>query len=231
MVATLSINTSITSAHKDYLYSTYYNDGTYNWCAIIDAYGNWFDSGNSTPCETMMWYLRIQDGTWYHPTPLECNLCGYYNYAYCRASMLLVMNPQNIFYDKVRINYGGLQVESFINIIRGLNVHVTDTLNNPIQNATVNVTCLSTPYMTWSDVSSLTDANGNTQLSFFNPPRIPWDYTQYRTYRITATKTGMQTITQDHIIPNTDYYPTYSTSVEMKMQASCNTISCSFNVT
>lgn len=237
-MATLSLNTSITSTHKSDFYTGIYNDGKYDWVVILNLYGNYFtDFGSPVPCEDMVMYARTQISQNWKELG-RGNMCGYDGYCYLYLAWAYgywykssnPSDPDNLqFYDKLRVNYGGMSAESFVNRTN-LNIHTVDALNNIISEASITVSCapLCDNYQ-WTDKITTSDNNGNATVTFFNPPVLTYNPRGYHLYRITATKgtlSGYKNVT----IPNQQYYPSESTFVNVQLSCPTN-LQCNLVVT
>ncbi len=213
-MASLSLNTSITSSHKSDFYTGVFNDGTYDWVAILNLYGSYFtDSGSSVPCEDMVMYGRTQISQNWKELG-KYNMCGYYSYCYMYFNWTYgfwynFSNPSDTdnyqFFDKVRVNYGGMSAESFVNRTN-LNIHTMDALNNAVAGASILVSCASfcSNYQ-WADKTTTSDGSGNATVTFFNPPVQTYNPQGYHLYRISATKGTLSGI-KDETIPNQQDY-------------------------
>lgn len=227
-MATLSLNTSITSTHKDDFYSGTYSDGSYDWSAILNLYGNYFtDVGTPVPCEYMTFDGKVK-GVWTGISP-GCDLCGYYSYAYCSFNWIYAFyydfsnpsNPDNYYFlEKIAVIYGGMSAESFINRTT-LNIKTTDISGSPLQGCKIDIMPYYTDYIVWSGTITLTsDSTGNASTTFFNPPHYPWNSSSYRMYYIVANKTGYKSSYVDETIPNQQTYPSTG-SVNLQLSISC----------
>jgi len=213
-MATLSLNTSITSSHKDDFYSGAYNDGTYNWAAIINLYGNYFTTSGTPVLPEYMTFDGKVKGVWAGIDP-GCDLSGYYSYAYCYFDWINAFyydfsnpsNPNNYFFlEKIAAIYGGMSAESFVNRTT-VSINVKDASGTPLSGVSVFVSCYDTQFILWEDKGSTTDINGNASITYFNPPLYPWNSSVYRRYKITASKIGYGTVSKDETIPNQPTYP------------------------
>lgn len=215
-MASLSLNTSIKSSHKSDFYTGVFTDGNgIPWAAIYNLYGNYFTSyGTSVPCEDMIMYARTQISQNWKELG-RYNMCGYYGYCYMYWDWTYGFwynfsnpsDPDNYqFFDKVRVNYGGMSAESFVNRTN-LNIHTIDVLNNNVAEASINLSCNSfcSNYQ-WTDKMTTSDSNGNALVTFFNPPVQTYNPSGYHLYRINATKDTLNG-TKDETIPNQQSYP------------------------
>lgn len=213
-MATLSLNTSITSSHKDDFYTGTYVDGNnISWVAIYNLYGSYFtDYGSSVPCEDMVMYARTQISQNWKELG-RYNMCGYYGYCYMYFNWVYGFwynfsnpnDPDNYQpLDKVRVNYGGMSAESFVNRT-SLSIHTVDSNNNTLGGVSLLISCYSNCVTPISDINTGSDGNGNATTTFFNPPRAPYDPGIYRIYRIRATKDTLTGL-RDEIIPNQQNY-------------------------
>jgi hypothetical protein len=227
-LATLSLNTSITSSQRDDFYTGVFTDGNnIPWVAILNLYGSYFtDSGTSVPCEDMIMYGRTQiSQSWKEMG--RYNMCGYYSYCYIYFTWAYGFwynfnnsgDPDNYqFFDKVRVNYGGMSAESFVNRTN-LNIHTVDTNNNTIPSASISVSCYSLcGNLQWIDKTAVSDSGGNAAITFFNPPGATYNPSTYRVYRISATKNTLSGI-KDETIPNQQ---DYSSTVQLACPTNIN---------
>ncbi len=227
-MATLSLNTSITSSQKDDFYTGIYTDGNnIPWAAIYNLYGSYFtSSGSPVPCEDMVMYGRTQISQSWKELG-RYNMCGYYSYCYMYFNWTYGFwynfnnsgDPDNYqFFDKVRVNYGGMSAESFVNRTN-LNIHTVDENNNTIGGASISVSCYSLcGNFRWTDISTTSDGSGNAIVTFFNPPAYTSNPTMYRGYRINASKNTLSGI-KDETIPNQQ---DYSSTVQLLCPATIN---------
>jgi len=225
-MAILSLNTSITSSHKDDFYTGVFIDGNnYPWAVIYNLYGNYFtDPDSLVPCEDMIIYGRTNISQNWKELG-RSNMCGYYGYCYMYFTQHYGFwynfnnssDPDNYqFFDKVRVDYGGMSAESFINRTT-LNIHTLDINNNIIGSAPITISCYSNcgSYQN-PNINVTSDIFGHARATYFNPPKVPGDPEVYRIYRINAAKDTLIGY-KDEIIPNQQYYPSESTYVNVQL--------------
>lgn len=236
-MASLSLNTSITSSHKTDFYSEIFTDTNNTpWVVIYNLYGNYFtEVGYSVPCEDMIMYGRTY--TTQHWKEIgRANMCGYYGYCYFHFNWIYgfysnLGDPDHFeFFDKLRVNYDGMSVESFINRTN-LNTHTLDVNNDNINNALLTITCYSIcdyyPWskFIWTNKTTTSDNNGNATTTFFNPPGGCYYPDMNRVYKINATKNTLSGY-KIETIPHQQYYPSEQSSVNVQLicseQPQCN---------
>jgi len=242
-MASLSLNTSITSSHKSDFYTGVYVDANNTtWMTIYNLYGSYFtDINTEVPCEDMVIYARTNISQNWKELG-RYNMCGYYGYCYMYFTRKNgfyynfnnTSDPENYQpYDKIRVNYGEMSAESFVNRTN-LNIKTVDINNSIVPNSNITLSCHSicesyswSPF-SWSNINTISDNNGNSTISFFNTPGGPYYPTTYRTYRINATKNSLSGY-KDEIILNQQDYPS-SGSVNVQLICS-EPPQCTLNIT
>ncbi len=224
-MASLSLNTSITSSHKSDFYSGIITDVNNNdYVAMYDIYGNYFtDINTPVPCDDMVIYARTNiSQNWKEIS--RYNMCGYYGYCYIHLNYVYgfyynYSNPSDTdnwqLYDKLKVYYDGTTVESFINRTN-LNIRTVDINNNSIGNSSISISCYSNCASPIPDINTNSDSNGNVISTFFNPPKAGYDPHVNRIYRINATKNTLSGY-KDEVIPNQQYYPSEQTSLNIQL--------------
>lgn len=145
-MATLSLNTSITSSQKDDFYSVY--DPAIGFHTIKSVYANYFSNDSNCPSTDWIWYQRIaESGVWKEFFRYCCND---YQYSPCYSSDHFdfiypfyynfnnTSDPDNMKpIDKIGVTFAGMRSESFINRMF-VNINVKeDTTNKPLKDVEV----------------------------------------------------------------------------------------------
>ncbi len=157
-MATLTIGTSVSSSHKEDLYST---TGEY-WIKIDNVSGNYFSDNSSCPGGNLMDFQVRISGTDIWKSVGGCNDFNYYDYPcyqYCQWNFLYGRydKPSDSYHtryiDKIAVTYLGLRNESFVNRCH-VNITSVDNNNIPLRGVKIlesNIpTTNDTNFMAWT---------------------------------------------------------------------------------